>query len=211
MASFNDNSIFTIINNDPQIKGKVDDLIDFPKTILVNEFTEASAKQFYVDMSIAENSKQEIIPIVIDSFGGQVYSLLSMIDCIRSSKKKIATVSLGKSMSCGAILFSCGSEGFRFISPFSTLMIHDISSWVYGKAIDIKMEEKEVSRLNDLVYMIMDRNCGHEEGYFQKIVHDKKGHADWHLTAEEVVEHKLANHIRIPRFEINVTVETKFR
>lgn len=79
MAGFNDNSIFTVINNDHQIKGKIDDLIDFPKTILVNEFTEASAKQFYVDMSVAENSRQEIIPILIDSYGGQVYSLFSIL------------------------------------------------------------------------------------------------------------------------------------
>jgi ATP-dependent Clp endopeptidase proteolytic subunit ClpP len=211
MASFNENSIFTIVNKDSQIRSKIEDMIDLPKTVLVNAFTEESAKKFYIDMSEAENSNQDIIPIIIDSYGGQIYSLLSMVDCIRSSKKKIATIGLSKSMSCGSILLSCGAEGFRFISPLSTVLIHDVSSWVIGKALDIKMEEKEVSRLNDLIYKIMDCNCGHEEGYFQKIVHDKKGHADWYLTAEEAVEHKLANHIRIPRFEVNIYVETKFK
>jgi ATP-dependent Clp endopeptidase proteolytic subunit ClpP len=203
-------NLFTVLRKDPKIKGKAEDLVTLPKVIVVNKFTEESAKQFYGDMSEAENNPQEIIPIVIDSYGGHVYSLLSMIDCVKASKKKIATISLSKSMSCGSILFSCGADGYRFISPLSTIMIHDVSNWTGGKLEELKADTKEAERLNNLIFRMMDRNCGHEEGYFQKIIHDHKGHADWFLTAEEAVEHKLANHIRIPRFEITISTETRF-
>lgn len=203
-------NMFTKINKDPNIKGYINNIINLPKVVVVNKFTEESAKQFFSDLNEAENTNQDIIPIVIDSYGGQTYSLFAMIDCIKSSKKKIATISIGKSMSCGSVLLSCGTDGYRFVSPLSTILIHDASNWIGGKTEEIKSSAKETERVNNLVYHIMDRNCGHEEGYFQKIVHENKGHADWHLTAEEAIEHKLANHIRIPRFEVTVSTETKF-
>jgi len=74
---------------------KIDDLYDSPVIVYVNKFTEESAKQFIVDMQRAEQNKQSIVPIVIDSYGGQVYSLLSMIDTIKRSKKPVATVAMG--------------------------------------------------------------------------------------------------------------------
>lgn len=207
MADTN-NFIFTRIKKDPQIIGKTEDIVKLPKIIVVNEFDDDGAKKFYADFSEAENSDQEIIPVVIDSYGGYVYSLLAMVDLLRSSKKKIATVCLAKSMSCGAVLFSCGSEGYRFISPSSTIMIHDVSSWAKGKNEEIKASTEEADRLNQLIYHIMDTNCGHPDGYFQRVVHDKS-HADWYLTASAAVEHKLANHIRIPNFEVSIKTETR--
>ena len=179
-----------------------------PVVVQVNNFTEESAAKFYGDMSKAENTDQEIIPIVIDSFGGQIYSLFAMIDCIRASKKKIATVCVGKSMSCGAVLLSCGHDGYRFGSPMSTMLIHDASGHEWGKVEEIKMGAAEIDRLNKSFYNIMDRNCGHEEGYFQKLVHEKS-HADWFLTPEEAKLHNLINHIRLPKIEITVSAETR--
>lgn len=199
--------IITRIIKDNKIKGKIEDIIGLPKIVSVNKFDEASAAKFFADMTEAENSNQDIIPIVIDSFGGQVYSLFAMIDCIKASKKKIATISIGKSMSCGSVLLSCGHEGFRFSSPMSTILIHDVSGWEFGKVQEIKTGAQEIERLNETFYHIMDRNCGHNEGYFQKIVHDEKGHADWFLTPEEAKKHNLVNHIRIPHFEITVKVD----
>lgn len=202
------NPIFTRIIKSHQVKGKPEEIVDLPKVVLINDFNEKSAKQFYVDMNSAENSDQDIIPIVIDSYGGQVYSLFAMVDCIKASKKKIATISISKSMSCGSILLSCGTEGYRFAGPMSTILIHDVSGWEHGKVEEIKMGAQETDRLNNEFYHMMDRNCGHEEGYFQKLVHEK-GHADWFLTPQEAKEHNLVNHIRIPKFEVNISVETK--
>jgi|SRR5690606_3884259 len=202
------NLIFTRIKKDPTIIGKVDELIDLPKIILVNDFDEDSAKKFYSDFTDAENSDQDTILIVIDSYGGYLYSLLPMVDLIKSSKKKIATLCLGKSMSCGAVLLSCGMDGYRFISPYSTVMIHDVSSLARGKNEEIKADSAEAERLNNLIYKLMDNNCGHPEGYFQKLVHDRS-HADWYLTAQAAIEHKMANHIRIPNFEVTIKAEIK--
>ena len=189
---------------------KIEDLCDLPVVVYVNKFNEESAKQFLTDMMRAEQNRQPVIPIVIDSYGGQVDALLSMVDCIRRSRKQVATIVMGKAMSCGALLFSCGHEGLRFMAPSSRLMIHDVSSFTLGKVEDVKTDANELERLNQHVYRMMARNCGQHETYFLDLVHDK-GHVDWYLTAEDAVSHKLANHIRVPEFKVKVALDVQFK
>ena len=177
-----------------------------PIIIRVNKFDEDSAKKFSQDMAAAHNSGQSIIPVVIDSYGGQVYSLMSMIAAIRASEKPVATIVEGKAMSCGAVLFSFGEEGLRFMDPDATVMIHDVSSMDFGKVEELKASAAEADRLNGKIYKMMARNCGKKDDYFMKIV-DKKKHADWFLDAEEAKQHGLANQLRVPKLNIRVDVE----
>jgi ATP-dependent Clp protease, protease subunit len=198
-------------NIDPSIKvRKTEDLLDnIPVVVLVNEFTEKSAKDFRNDFTKAVNTGQKIIPILIDSYGGQVYSLLSMVATIKSSPVPIATIATGKAMSCGSILFSCGSEGNRFIDSAATIMIHDVSSWSHGKVEEIKSDAKEVERLNQYVYKLMASNVGKSENYFLDLVHDRS-HADFYLTPQDCIKHNLANYIRTPSFKVSVKTEIVF-
>ena len=75
-----------------------------PIIVKVNKFTEDSSKKFHQEMAAAHNSGQKVIPIVIDSYGGQVYSLMSMISAIQAAELPVATIVEGKAMSCGAVL-----------------------------------------------------------------------------------------------------------
>ena len=172
----------------------------------VNEFTEDSAKKFHAEIAQAHSTGQKVIPVVIDSYGGQVYSLMSMISAIKHSELPIATIVEGKAMSCGAILFSFGESGLRFMDPDATVMIHDVSSMDWGKVEELKSGAAEADRLNTKIYTMMARNCGKKDDYFMKLV-DKKKHADWFLEAEEAKKHGLANQLRIPKMTIDVTVD----
>jgi len=180
-----------------------------PIIIRVNKFDEKSAKEFQQSLAQAHNTGQKIIPVVIDSYGGQVYSLMAMISAIKHAELPIATIVEGKAMSCGAILFSFGEDGLRFMDPDATVMIHDVSSMEHGKVEEIKASAEETERLNQIVYKMMARNCGKKDDYFLKVVHSK-GHADWFLDAKECLKHKLANQLRVPKFNINVSVDIDF-
>jgi len=180
-----------------------------PIIVTVNKFDEKAAKEFQQQVSLAHNTGQKIIPVVIDSYGGQIYSLMAMISAIKHAEIPVATIIEGKAMSCGAILFSFGDEGMRFMDPHSTVMIHDVSSMDYGKVEEIKASADETERLNQIVYKMMAINCGKRSDYFLKIVH-KKGHADWFLDAEECKRHGLANQLRIPKFNIDIDVNIDF-
>ena len=155
-----------------------------PVVIRVNKFDEESAEKFIKLMSQAHNTGQPVIPIIIDSYGGQVYSLMAMIAAIKNSELPVATIVQGKAMSCGAVLTTFGEEGRRFADPNATIMIHDVSSMEWGKVEELKASAKEADRLNDTIYKMMAQNCGKADDYFMKIV-DKKKHADWFLDAEE--------------------------
>lgn len=176
-----------------------------PVIITVNEFTEASVTKFNEQMCYAQNSGQKVIPIEIDSFGGQVYSLMAMISSIKSSRIPIATIVQGKAMSCGAILASFGAEGLRFMDKDSTMMIHDVSSFAFGKIEELKSDVRESERLNRKVYTMMARNCGKNDDYFTDLIHDK-GHSDWFIDAEEAKLHGLIDYIRVPEMKIKVDV-----
>jgi len=180
-----------------------------PVVIRVNKFDEESAEKFTKLMSQAHNTGQPVVPIVIDSYGGQVYSLMAMIAAIKNAELPIATIVTGKAMSCGAVLTTFGDEGRRFADPEATIMIHDVSSMDWGKVEELKAGAKEADRLNDKIYTMMAQNCGKADDYFLKIV-DKKKHADWFLDSKQAKKHNLVNHLRVPKMRIDVNVDIEF-
>jgi ATP-dependent Clp protease protease subunit len=180
-----------------------------PVIIRVNKFDEESAAKFVSEMATAHNTGQKVIPIVIDSYGGQCYSLMTMIAAIRNAELPVATIVEGKAMSCGAVLFSFGAEGLRFMDPDATVMIHDVSSMAWGKVEEIKASAAETERLNQKIYTMMARNCGKKDDYFLKLV-EKKKQADWFLDAEEAKSHGLANQLRLPNLRIAIDVDIDF-
>jgi len=192
---------------DPRIKGKVEELIPQPIIVRVSKFNEDGAKLFSEEMEKAHQTHQPVIPIVIDSFGGQVHSLLDMIAQIQSAKLPIVTVLEGKGMSCGAMLFAMGQQ--RYMAPNATLMLHDVSSVSWGKVEEIKADAKETERLHKLIFAIVAKNVGKPDDYFTKIIHDK-GHAEWFLTAKEAKKHNLCTHIAIPELSCEIGITYKF-
>jgi ATP-dependent protease ClpP protease subunit len=192
---------------DSRVHGKAIDLIDKPVVVRVTKFDEDGAKSFSEEVSKAHETGQTVIPIVIDSYGGQVYSLLDMITQIQSSKIPIVTVLEGKGMSCGAMLFAMGHQ--RFMAEHATLMLHDVASGSYGKLEEIKSDAVEFDRLQRLIFSIISKNIGRPADYFTKIIHDKS-HAEWYLNARQAKKHGLCTRIGIPTLTTEVSVSYKF-
>ena len=61
---------FSPLLKEPQL---IDNL---PVVIRLSKFDESNAKGFSAAMMKAQNTGQPVIPIIIDSYGGQVYSLM---------------------------------------------------------------------------------------------------------------------------------------
>jgi ATP-dependent Clp protease protease subunit len=185
------------------------ELANNPVIVTVNKFDEQSADDFRNKFSMAQNTGQKIIPVVIDSYGGQVYSLMSMIATIRSCPLPVATIAEGKAMSCGAVLLTFGDEGYRFMDPDATVMIHDVASGQWGKNEEIKASAAETDRLNKKIFKMMAQNCGKKEDFFLKEIH-KRGHADWFLESDECKKLGIINHVRVPNIEVKVDVSIDF-
>lgn len=193
-----------VIKKDSSIKPIIKDLLEQPVVIQVNKFTEDSVKDFITQLSNAHNTGQPVIPIVIDSYGGNVHALLAMLAELENSILPVATIAVGKAMSAGAILLAHGNHGYRFIDESATVMIHEVGSSAWGKLEDMKTSVKETTRLNRLIFEKLTRACGHKDkNYFFKLI-DKKRNTDWYLDAVEALKHKLVDHIGVPYFSVEV-------
>jgi len=194
------------INVDKLIRAKQEELIDYPIVIRINRFSESSCKEFSDQIDKAVNTGQPFIPIVIDSYGGQVYSLLEMIGKIENCGLPCYTIVESKAMSCGAILFGMGVQ--RFMSPHATLMLHEVSSKCFGKTEEIKADAKETDRLNKLVFKLMAKNCGKKKDFFLKLVHNRN-HADCYIGANEAKSMNICTDIGVPRLTVDISVTYK--
>lgn len=167
--------------------------------IWVTNFDENSLKDFYQKFEELEASPTVgIIPIVISSYGGEVFSMFAMRDLVKSSKKPVMTVVLGKAMSCGASLAAAGTKGMRFISPASCFMIHESSGGFHGKVSDIKNESEASVLLNEQMFDYLAKDSGNSVLTIKKHMH-KKNNADWYLSPEEAVSLGFVDQIAIPR------------
>ncbi len=180
-----------------------------PVIIRVNKCDEKAAQDVNNKMAAAQSTGQKVVPVIIDSYGGQVYSLMSMISAIKSSEIPVATIVEGKAMSCGAVLLSFGEQGLRFADPDATVMIHDVSSGGRGKIEELKADVAEADRLDEKTFTMMARNCGKKDDYFKKKVFNKK-HADWFMDGAEAKRHGLVNHLRVPKLSIKINVDIDF-
>ena len=180
-----------------------------PVMIRVNDFTEESAADLSAKMGLAQNTRQTVITVIIDSYGGQVYSLMSMIASIKSSRIPVATIVEGKAMSCGVILAACGAKGHRYISEDATLMIHDVSSGAYGKNSEIQASADETARLNKKIYEILAENSDKSFKWFQEQILER-GRADWFVEPEKAIDIGICDKIGIPTLDINVSVNINF-
>jgi ATP-dependent Clp protease, protease subunit len=178
-----------------------------PDIIRVNRFNEMAVTEFRRSVQRAVDRGQPIIPIVIDSYGGLVHSLLAMVDILEQAKPHavVATICEGKAMSCGAVLLACGAKGHRYVGTNATVMLHDTAGGSYGKIREIKAHAAESERLDAQLFSILDKNAGKKAGTFKKIIHDA-GHAELYMSPSKCVSIGLADSVGLPQMGVHVSV-----
>ncbi len=197
-----------IIKNSPLVKE--DSLWKTPLTITVNEFTEASLNAFRKDFNKALSTGQPIVPIIVDSYGGEVYSLRGFMSIILSSPIPVSTYVDTKAMSCGSFLLGFGTKGYRFASSHATCMIHEVGSYSMGKIQEVKSSAAEAERLNNESFELLAKHCGKTKKFFLDKIGDKK-HADWYLTPDDMLEMGIIDKITTPKLITNIKVEFDYQ
>lgn len=198
------------IKVDPKLKiEKLEEVCKEPKIVRITDFDDESLSKFEDDFNEAQQTEQPVIPVVIDSFGGSVYSLLGCIATIETATVPVATIVTSKAMSAGAMLFCFGSEGYRYMHPEATLMIHDMAWGTCGKVEDMKVDTNHVDEMNNRMYKRVSRQLGHEPGFLSRLV-QAHNHVDWFLTAKEARKYNIANHLRVPEFVVEIGLKISF-
>jgi len=139
-----------------------------------------------------ESSKEKLLTIYINSTGGDLYQSFALIDVMRNSKHPIRTVGLGAVMSAAFLIFVSGSKGYRFASRHTSFMCHQFSESMDNKYHDLKASMKESDSCNKRMVQILRDSTGLS---VTKIKSKLLPASDVYLTAEEMVELGIADHL----------------
>lgn len=122
------------------------------------EFTPESCNLIVTQLLYLNNLSNDPIDIYINSSGGSVIDGLSIIDTINLIKSPVNTICTGLAASMGAVLLSCGTKGGRAVLPHSRVMIHQVSSGMWGTFSDLEIELKQTERCKQDIYKILAEN-----------------------------------------------------
>jgi ATP-dependent Clp protease protease subunit len=134
----------------------------------------------------------EPIRLFIHSPGGSVTAGLIICDTIRMMASPIYTICMGMAASMGAIILSVGQKGQRSIFPSGEVMIHQpgIGGSMQGKAIDIEIQARQITKSKQLSARILAENCGHSE---EKILRDFD--RDYWMDAQEAIGYGIVDRL----------------
>lgn len=140
------------------------------------------------------------LEISINSFGGAVYTALSIFSLLKTHKGDITIRVDGAAMSAATIITSV--PGAKVIMPKgSMMMIHHLTSGILGNAEEIRKRADDLEKLEQNVIDIYVAKSGKTVDEVKKAVN-----AETYFTAKEAVDFGLADEIDETTVVKNVTV-----
>ena len=100
-------------------------------------------------IDLQEANKDKELHIFINSYGGYSMTLSMLLSSVMLFKYRV-TICTGIAASCGILLWCTGHE--RYVSPYSELMLHEVSSLAYGKGSEITRYGYQMSKLSKKLY-----------------------------------------------------------
>ncbi len=139
---------------------------------------------------LASEDPTKDIFMYINSPGGSVTAGLAIYDTMQFIKPDISTYCVGMAASMAQVLLCAGTKGKRFALPHSRIMLHQPLGGTQGQATDIEIYTKEMLRIRDSLYSIIERHSGQP---FEKIKADAD--RDNYMSPKEALEYGLIDTI----------------
>lgn len=100
------------------------------------------------------------ITMYINSPGGSVTSMWSMIDTMNLIKPDVSTVCVGLAASAASLILANGKKGKRFILPHAEVMIHQPLGGAQGQASDIAIQAQHILQTKNELHLFMADKTG---------------------------------------------------
>jgi len=128
----------------------------------------------------------------INSPGGVISSGMAVYDIMSMISSPVYTVNMGMAASMGALLFSAGEKGHRYMFSHARVMIHQplISGQIVAPAIDIKIHATEIKKTKEEINKILSENTGKS---LNEISEDTD--RDYWMNAEEAIAYGIADSV----------------
>ena len=129
------------------------------------------------------------IHLHVSTYGGLIYEALACVDTIRNLKTKVYTYADGNVASAGTLITAVGKK--RFVGYHAHMLIHQLSSFMGGKFVEI---EDDYQNLDRLMKTLKEFYKKYTKIPMKKLDEILK-HDLW-LNADECVQYGLVDEIR---------------
>jgi len=163
--------------------------------ILTGDIDEESidkAMRWLIYENMDKANSEKILTLYINSTGGSLTDAFGLIDVIKNSNYIVRTVGVGNVMSAAFLIFAAGDKGERYIAKNTSIMCHQFTESIDEKYHDIKAALKETENCNKRMVDFLVEATGLVPS---KVKAKLLPPSDVYLTAEELLEYGVADHI----------------
>lgn len=174
----------------------------------VNEY---SAEVIVRQLLEYDRQSHDEITMFINSPGGYVTQLFSIIDAMNLVKSPIRTVVIGQAASCAAVIAAHGDT--RLITEKSEFMLHEVWNFMIGSYTEIEESLDKMNQMQRTLLSILSDATGKTDEEIKSVIKKKDayfnaqqavnfGLADRIIHAEEAQTYKLSEGINVEGSEI---------
>jgi len=157
----------------------------------INEDSIGNAVKWLIYENL-DDSKEKLLTLYINSTGGDLYQAFGLIDVMKASPHVIRCIGIGSVMSAAFLIFASGDQGQRYSAKNTSFMCHQFTESMDSKYHDLKATMKENDLCNERMVQILKDATGLAPSVVKKKLLPA---SDVYLTAQEVVELGIADHI----------------
>ena len=139
--------------------------------------------------NFVQHNEDKDINLVLSSYGGDVYSMLGIIDYFKTLPVKVNTHCYGACMSAAAVILSCGT-GKRSMTQNSTVMVHEGSAFEAGKTTDVQKGADHLKKLQSNINRILGEVTKKDQKFWEEV-----SKQDTYLTSEQCLEYGIVDEI----------------
>lgn len=162
--------------------------------ILHGEINSTSANAVIAQLLyLSANDSEKPVTIYIDSPGGSVSAGLSIVDTMKYIKAPVSTICTGIAASMGAVIFTSGEKGMRYILPHAQVMIHQPligGDGITGQCSDIQIHAEHLLKTRSIIEEILSEETGNSP----EVIH-AACERDNYYSAEEALQFGLCDKV----------------
>lgn len=166
--------------------------------VLHGELNEELCNKICKRLLYLQQLGQKKIEIILNSVGGEVYHgllIYNTLEDLRAHGIEIIIEARGVCASMAVVILQGAS--LRKASKYTRFLLHEVSSWAFGKASEVKEESQELEKVNKM----LDEIVTNRSKLTPKQLRKKTKKRDWWISAEEALKYGLIDEIIKPSLQ----------
>lgn len=162
---------------------------------ITGNFTDELSNSVVAQLLFLEaNGRDKDINIYINSPGGLITSMYAIYDTMHYVQPDIVTIGFGQIASAGSFILAAGTKGKRFALENSSIMLHELSGGMYGKATDVEINFKRMQSNKEKMANQYSKMTGKK---VKTILKDLE--RDFWMTPEEAAKYGIIDEVQRPK------------